>query len=168
MPPPINMPPIVVNGRRFPNVFVFPRNRIVDPGNNVLLVANLFNFNINSDQPRDDHDVFLGTVAAPLILASPSAGARIIGLASRSGSAEHNLRLSLRRARNVQISLSLFLIFDGLVNPPNPPRTSIGAQGEHFAANLNVRDGNEDARLRSVLVTVLADRTRNSPVRLLP
>jgi hypothetical protein len=168
MPPPIIMPPLVVTGRRFPNVFVFPRNRIVDPGNNVLLVANLFNFNINSDQTRDDHDIFLGTVVAPLILARRSAGARMVGLASRSGSADHNLRLSLRRARNAQVSLSLFLVFDEIVNPSSgPPRTSIGAQGEHFAANLNVKDGNEDARFRSVLVTVLADRTKNTPVRLL-
>jgi hypothetical protein len=63
----------------------------------------------------------------------------------------------------------LFLFADGLVNPPSPPpRTSVGAQGEHFAANLKVKDGTEDSRFRSVLVTVLADRTKNTPVRLLP
>jgi outer membrane protein OmpA-like peptidoglycan-associated protein len=106
---------------------------------------------------------------APLLVANPAAGARIIGLASRSGSIRHNQDLSVRRARNVEISLSLFLFANNLVNPPSPPpRTSVGGQGETFAANLNVKDGTEDSRFRSVLVTVLADRTNNSPVRLLP
>jgi len=57
-----------------------------------------------------------------------------------------NLNLSLRRARNVESALSLFLAADSIVNPPGPtPRTSVGAQGEQFAANLNVKDGTEDA-----------------------
>jgi hypothetical protein len=56
-----------------------------------------------------------------------------------------------------------------LVNPPGPPaRTSVGGQGEHFAAALGVKDGKEDSRFRSVLVTLLADRTKNTPVKLLP
>jgi hypothetical protein len=169
MEPTINMPPLVITGRRFPNVFVMPRKRIFDPGKNVVMVANLFNFEINDDQPQADHDLFLGSVVAPLLVANSARGARMVGLASRSGSDIHNLRLSARRAKNVETSLSLFLFADGLVNPPSPPpRTSVGAQGEHFAANLKVKDGTEDSRFRSVLVTVLADRTKNTPVRLLP
>jgi hypothetical protein len=165
---PIIMPPLVVTGRRFPNVFVMPRKRIFDPGKNVVMVANLFNFKINDDQTLDDHDLFLGSVVAPLLLGNSAAGARLVGLASRSGSDAHNLQLSLRRARNAEASLSAFLLPD-LVNPPGPPpRTSVGGQGEQFAANLNVKDGTEDSRFRSVLVTVLADRTKNTPVRLLP
>jgi len=31
-----------------------------------------------------------------------------------------------------------------------------------------VKDGKEDSRFRSVLVTLLADRSKNSPVKLLP
>jgi outer membrane protein OmpA-like peptidoglycan-associated protein len=163
------MPPITITGRRFPNVFRIPKSRIVDPEGNVLMVANLFNFAINSDQTRPDHDLFLGNVVAPLVVANAAAGARIIGLASRSGSATHNLALSRRRARSVEVSLSLFLFANDLVNPPGPPpRTSVGGQGEQFAANLNAKDGSEDSRFRAVLVTVLADRTKNSFVRLLP
>jgi hypothetical protein len=166
---PIIMPPIVITGRRFPNVFVMPRRRIFDPGKNVVMVANLFNFKIDDDQPLADHDLFLGSVVAPLLIGNPAGGARIVGLASRSGSDLHNLRLSLRRAKNVEASLSLFLFASNLVNPPSPPpRTSVGAQGEHFAANLNVKDGTEASRFRAVLVTVLVDRTKNTPVRLLP
>ena len=97
MPTTIKKQPAVAAGR-FPNVFVFPSRRIVDPGGNVLMVANLFNFKIDNDQVLVDHDLFLGTVVAPLLIANPPSGARLIGLASRSGSAEHNLQLSLRRA----------------------------------------------------------------------
>jgi hypothetical protein len=167
MPETIELPPLIVTGRRFPNVFVMPRHRIFDPGNNVLMVANLFNFKIDNDQPQRDHDLFLGTIVAPLMAANPDSGARLVGLASRSGSDIHNLRLSQRRAKNVELSLQFFLFSVGLFDTV-PPRTSTGAQGEHFAANLNVKDGTEDSRFRSVLVTVLADRTRNTPVRLLP
>jgi hypothetical protein len=167
--PTITLPPVIITGRRFPNVFVFPKRRVFDPGNNVLMVANLFNFKIDGDRPQRDHDLFLGSVAAPLLVANPAAGARLVGLASRSGSDRHNLALSLRRARNAETSLSFFILANDLVNPPSPPpRTSVGGQGEQFAANLGVKDGTEDSRFRSVLVTILADRTKNSPVRLLP
>lgn len=67
------------------------------------MVANLFDFGIDKDSPRLDHDLFLGSVVAPLLAANLGAGARIVGLASRSGSDAHNLSLSLRRARNIQI-----------------------------------------------------------------
>jgi hypothetical protein len=165
----IVMPPEVIVGKRFPNVFVFPRQRISDPGNNVLLVANLFNFDINGDRPKPDHDLWLGKVAAPLLAERPTAGARIVGLASRSGAADFNLQLSRRRAKSIDISLSLFLMPSDLANPPGSPmRTSVGGQGEHFAAVLGVKDGKEDSRFRSVLVTLLADRSTNTPVQLLP
>lgn len=162
-------PPEVITGRRFPNVFVFPRKRIVDPGNNVLLIAKLFNFKIDSDQPLRDHDLFLGIVAAPLMTARRGAGARIIGLASRSGKDLHNLLLSRRRAKNVDVSLSFFLFASDLVNPPSPPaRTSTGGQGEHAAEIIGQKDGTEDPQFRAVLLTILVDRTKNTPVRVLP
>ena len=97
------------------------------------------------------------------------AGARLIGLASRSGAADYNQKLSVRRAKNVDASLSLLLFATDLVNPPGPPpRTSVGGQGEHFAAGVGAKDGTEESRFRSVLVTILADRTKNTPVKLLP
>jgi hypothetical protein len=169
MPTTINMPPVTITGNAFPNVFVIPKKRIVDPGKNVLMVAKLFNFEIDRDKTRRDHDLFLGKVVAPLLVANAASGARIVGLASRSGSASHNLDLSRRRARNVETSLKFFLFANDLVNPPSgPPRTSVGGQGEQFAANLGVKDGTEDSQFRAVLVTVLADRTKSSFVRLLP
>jgi hypothetical protein len=165
----IEMPPLVITAGKFPNVFVFPRKRIVDPGNNVLLAANLFNFAINSDRPLLDHDRWLAKVATPLLTERPAAGARIVGLASRSGAADHNLRLSRRRAQSIDTSLSLLLFASDLVNPPSPPpRTSVGGQGEHFAASVGAKDGTEESRFRSVLVTLLVDRTKNTPVKLLP
>ena len=90
------------------------------------MVANLFNFAINSDRTPPDHDLFLGNVVAPLVVANAAAGARIIGLASRSGSATHNLALSRRRARSVEVSLSLFLFANDLVNPAGPASANLG------------------------------------------
>jgi hypothetical protein len=162
MAPPIIFPPDVINARTFPNVFVFPRNRIFDPDNNVVMVAKLFNFKIDSDETRDDHDLFLMNKVAPVLVGNPESGARIVGLASRSGSDFHNLQLSVRRAKNVNTVLTFFLF------PNIPPRTLVGGQGEQFAANLGVKDGTEDAQFRAVLVTVLADRTKKTPVRVLP
>jgi hypothetical protein len=165
--PTINIPHLFISSRVFPNVFVFPKDRVDDPGKNVLLVANLFNFKIDKDAPLRDHDLWLGLVAAPLLTAFPKAGARLVGLASRSGEAGHNLRLSLRRAKNVSISLALFLAGRDLVKPPSfPPRISVSAQGEGFAAKIEVPDGTESPRFRSVLVTLLVDRNKNTPVRL--
>ena len=164
----IEMPPAIITAGRFANVFVFPRRLISDPGKNVLLAANLFNFAVNSDRPLIDHDRWLAQVAAPMLSGKPAAGARIVGLASRSGSADHNQKLSVRRAKSVDASLALLLFASNLVNPPSPPpRTSVGGQGEHFAAGVGAKDGSEEGRFRAVLVTLLADRTKNTPVRLL-
>ena len=164
----IEMPPLEIRAERFPNVFVFPRRRIFDPGKNVLLAANLFNFAVDSDRPLLDHDRWLAQVAAPMLSGKASAGARIVGLASRSGSAAHNQRLSVRRAKSIDTSLALLVFANDLVNPPGPPpRTTVGGQGEHFAASVGAKDGSEQGQFRAVLVTLLADRTKNTPVRLL-
>src|SRR5947209_377269 len=103
-PTPIVFPPDVIGGRRFPNVKTYSRTDFQDPGNNMLLMAKLFNFDIShrpgqGERQLPDHDRFLALVAAPLLTANPAAGARIIGLASRSGADDYNLRLSKQRAR---------------------------------------------------------------------
>jgi outer membrane protein OmpA-like peptidoglycan-associated protein len=165
MPSPIVFPP--TPAADFDNVFVFPPERIVDPLKNVLLVANLWNFAINNAELLPDHEAWLGKVAAKLMIGNSLAGARMIGLASRSGSDAYNLKLGLRRAHSAQTTLSLFLFANDLVHPPGlTPRITIGSQGEHFAAAVGEADGTEDARFRSVLVTILADRTKPTIVRL--
>lgn len=166
---PIVMPPLVIGGRAFPNVFTFPKNRIDDPTGNVLLVANLWNFKINDARPRGDHDLWLGQVAARFLTTQPASGARLVGLASRSGSDLYNMKLSMARAENVGISLRLFSFAIDFLHDPGPvPRISVGAQGEQFARSVGAKDGTEDARWRSVLVTIVADRTKTTPVKLLP
>ncbi|MGE3777459.1 MAG: hypothetical protein AB7F89_09765 [Pirellulaceae bacterium] len=167
MAPVLQMPPIHIGAKAFPNVFVFPPARIEDPGKNVLICANLFNFKVDKDATLRDHDLWLALVAAPLLRTHPKAGVRLIGLASRTGAPGHNLKLSVRRARNASISLSLFLAGDNLIHPPAPPpRIVFGGQGEHFAEQLHVPDGTEGPQWRSVLVTILADRAKNTPIRL--
>lgn len=155
--------------RSYENVFVFPRERIVDPCNNVLLVANLANFGIGRADLLPGHKRFLACEAAPLLIADPAAGARLIGLASRSGNDWYNLQLGLERARNARVELARHIAIPDLINPPGPPeRITIGSQGERFAARLGVADGRESGNHRAVLVTVLRDRRRACDVRLLP
>jgi hypothetical protein len=68
----------------------------------------------------------------------------------------------------VETILGLFTFAADLVNPSDPPpRITVGSQGEHFAAMEGEADGTEDARFRSVLVTILADRAKPTMVRLL-
>lgn len=144
---------------RFANVFVFPPERVCDPSGNVVLVANMWNFAIGRAELLPDHDCFLALVVAPLLRGNPAAGARLIGLGSRSGSDQINLQLGLKRANNAMAALSRFA---------PACQISVGSQGERFAARLGVQDGREDARYRAVLVTVLRDRFKPCDVRLLP
>lgn len=175
----MQMPPLVVPGTppgppspppctpNLKHVFVFSRDRIDDPSGNVLLVANLWGFGIGSATLLCDHKIFLRSVVRPLMTMFPSAGARMIGLASRSGSAQFNLQLGLRRAKNAQRELEFHLLPFELMNPPGPPpRVTVGSQGENFAARAGTADGKEDARHRSVLVTVLRDRRLPTQVTL--
>lgn len=163
-PGPQEPPPLTL---KFPHVFVFPRDRIDDPSSNVLLVANMAQFAIGSDRLLADHRAFLRTVVMPMMAAIPTAGARMIGLASRSGNAQFNLQLGLRRAKNAKRELEFHLLPYELMNPPGPPpRITVGSQGEFFAARQGVADGKEDGRHRSVLVTVLFDRRRPTEVTL--
>jgi outer membrane protein OmpA-like peptidoglycan-associated protein len=155
--------------RRYPNVFVFPRERIADPCGNVILVANLWNFAVARADLLPDHKEFLRYEVAPWLLADPAAGARCVGLASRSGSDWFNLQLGLQRAKATQAELWQHIATRDALDPPGPPpRITVGSQGERFAARQGVRDGTEEARHRAVLVTVLRDRKRSCDVRLLP
>jgi hypothetical protein len=180
MPGPVlEMPPLIIPGKpqrpqlppctpNLKHVFIFPRDRIADPSGNVLMVANLWGFGIGSATLLCDHRTFLRTVVAPLMGGISTAGARLIGLASRSGSAQFNLQLGLRRAKNAKRELEFHLIPFELVNPPfGPmPRNTAGSQGENFAARMGVADGKESANHRAVLLTVLFDRRRPTQVTL--
>src|SRR6516162_7891805 len=168
MPSPVVFDPGPVLDSEFPHVFVFPPQRIFDPQKNVLLVANLWDFAIGKAEALPDHRLWLGKRAARLLTKNKKAGARLIGLASRTGSDEYNFELGMRRAREVETILGLFVFAGDLVNPPDPPpRITVGSQGEHFAALEGEANGTEDARFRSVLVTILADRAKPTMVRLL-
>lgn len=165
----ITIPPVIIVSGKFPNVFRFPRKLIVGDDSNVLLVANLFNFAVASDQPLTDHKQFIRDVVAPMLRANLSAGVRLTGLASRSGRADFNLALSLRRANKIKDAVTPATIVLDITNPPgNTPRVKVGAQGEKFAENFGEADGTENPWYRGVLLTVLADRTKPASIIILP
>jgi hypothetical protein len=167
--PTVVVPPIVTGSRKFDHVFVFPPERISDPCKNVLLVANMWNFAIGKADLLPDHKAFLALEVATRLIADPAAGARLVGLASRSGSDWFNLQLGKKRAENAKAELSAHIRMFDILNPPGPPeRITTGSQGERFAERRGVADGNEEARFRSVLVTVLRARRRPCTVQLLP
>jgi outer membrane protein OmpA-like peptidoglycan-associated protein len=138
---------------------VFPPHRIVDPCGNVVLVANLASFGIGRAELLPGHKAFLRCEVAPVLRSNPLAGARLIGLASRSGSDAFNLQLGLQRALNAQAEL---------VKHAPAHQTSVGSQGERFAQRIGVADGREGPQWRSVLVTVVRNRFLPCDVRLLP
>jgi outer membrane protein OmpA-like peptidoglycan-associated protein len=152
---------------RFSDVFVFPRKQIEDPGNNVVIAARLFNFDVAKAVLRPGHSVFLRQVAVTILRPRTATGAVVTGIASTTGQDAFNLRLSRLRAHNVAQDLGLFLVFNNITDPPKPPpRIRVLAQGEHYAQAQGEADGHENAQFRAVLVTVLADRTKSSRVRL--
>jgi outer membrane protein OmpA-like peptidoglycan-associated protein len=106
-------------------------------------------------------------VAVSILRPRSATGAVVTGIASTTGSDDFNLRLSRLRAHNVGQDLGLLLVFDNILNPPKPPpRIRVLAQGEHYAQAQGEADGHENAQFRAVLVTILADRSRNTRVRL--
>jgi hypothetical protein len=165
--PPLQIPPIVFGDRRFEHVFEFPADRIDNPDGNVILVANMWGFAVGSATLLPDHRAFLAQKVGPILKMSPDAGARMIGIASRSGSADFNLKLGLARAKNAKAELNFWILPHDLMNPPGPPeRITVGSQGENFAARMGIADGSEQARHRAVLVTVLRDRRKPTDVTL--
>jgi hypothetical protein len=119
------------------------------------LAASLFNFDVDGDTPKPEHEKFLFENVVPFFL-TPGVKIRLRGEASRSGSAAHNQALSQRRIDKVLAFLKrngmLAAQFDRL------------ATGESDAAATGQADGTEDERFRAVIVTVVNPLGR-SPVR---
>jgi outer membrane protein OmpA-like peptidoglycan-associated protein len=117
--------------------------------------ASLFNFDIDGDTLKPEHERWLTENVVPL-LSVPGASVRLRGVASRSGAASHNQALSQRRVDKVLA----FLQRNGLVLAQFVRE----AAGEGDAAAAGQVDGTEDERFRAVIVTVVNLLGRLLPV----
>lgn len=122
--------------------------------NGIRRKALLFNFDIDGDQIKDEHKLWLDQNIVPL-LNNVGLVINLRGLASRSGSAAHNKALSDRRVGSVK----QFLTAKG----GNPGQFQMEAVGESDAEIAGQTDGTEDETFRGVVVTV-ASRGRNTKV----
>ena len=103
----------------------------------------LYNFDINGDQLKAEHETFLRKEVVPVLQRGGSVS--LVGLASRSGSHSHNLALSERRAHNT-------LAFLRKAVPSGFAARQVAGFGESKAEQEGYRDGSEDERFRSVVV----------------
>src|SRR5262245_8361996 len=112
----------------------------------MTLRASLFNFDVDGDTPKPEHDQFLVDNVVPL-LEIPGVVVRLRGEASRSGSDAHNLALSQRRVDKVMA----FLRRRG----PATVQVDRQAVGEADAAAAGQADRTEDEAFRAVIVSVV-------------
>ncbi len=105
----------------------------------------IYNFDIDGDQLKPEHQEFLRQEVVPVLRRGGSVS--IAGLASRSGTVSHNQALSRRRAENT-------LVFLEHVIPTGFLSRQVIAFGERRAAWEGQRDGTEDDRFRSVVLYV--------------
>ena len=107
--------------------------------------SRLWNFDIDSARLKPEHERWLLQNGVPLLVRGGSL--RIIGLTSRSGSANHNHHLSKRRQDAVIEFLRRHSRREFAI-------TRQEAQGEDAARFAGVDDGTEDARWRAVILSV--------------
>jgi hypothetical protein len=131
--------------------------RPVPPVNGVTTIrASLFNFDIEGDTPKPEHEKFLLDNVVP-VLANPTTRVKMRGEASRTGNDSFNLGLSNRRINKVVA----FLQRHGL-KQNQFQREAAGTTDARLAGDAA---GTEDEKFRAVLMTVTTDTRRLRPVR---
>jgi outer membrane protein OmpA-like peptidoglycan-associated protein len=129
-------------------------DRVHDMSDSVVATAWLFGFRTDSAALHPKHCSWLDSQVVPLLAGGGSV--TILGLASRSGSAAHNLALSKRRASAVLAYLRRkvrkhFSVRDFL------------AKGESLAELQGKKDGTENIWDRAVQVTAWRRPTPPQP-----
>jgi hypothetical protein len=114
----------------------------------------LYNFDINGDQLKAEHEIFLRKEVVPVLQRGGSVS--LVGLASRSGADSHNLALSERRAHNTLAYLRKAV-------PGAFAAREVTGFGESKAEQEGYRDGSEDERFRSVIVFTSSAPTPPDP-----
>jgi hypothetical protein len=133
---------------------------ILPSGHGVEMNIWLCNFAINRHQVKPGHLDALKNYVFPVLVAGGSA--TIVGMASRTGSKEHNLQLSRRRAFAVSAQL---IAYSGPVE--NRLRTVSGV-GEAAATIGLMADDTESDLYRAVAISVWAKAVPPAPPAPLP
>lgn len=119
------------------------------PSQRFSVTGLLFNFDIDSDVVKSEHQAWLERNVVPL-LGVKDAIFSLKGSASRSGNNAHNMDLSERRVNNVK----KFLLSRG----GRAEQLSVVFVGEEEAALAGKKDGGEEAEDRAVAVAVIVPR----------
>src|SRR5580704_1867505 len=107
--------------------------------------ALLHNYNIDGDEPKPEHKKWLITKLIPFLRLTP-VKVEIDGYTSRSGSAAHDLDLSIRRVTKVRH----FLTSHGA------PANKVRAIDDHgYGKRYSVAISNEEEAERAVLIKLL-------------
>lgn len=112
------------------------------------LVALLYNFDVDSSTLKPEHRDWLAKTLPPYFSSDEHHGT-IIGLASRTGRNQHNMRLSHSRARAVEAAVIQ-------LDPRRPriPTYVKAGVGEEMARVAGQKDHTEDGRWRGVLLKI--------------
>src|SRR5262245_34628095 len=103
--------------------------------------ARLINFRNDSDEPLASHKFWIEEFLLKALAKSPGARLRMIGMASRNGSAAYNMGLSQRRINKV------VAVINGRV-----PVVEKNPRGEIPATEDGVKDGDRSGFYRAVLI----------------
>jgi hypothetical protein len=109
------------------------------------LTGLLFNFDVDGDAVKPEHERWLVANVIPLLACDQAVGS-LNGMASRSGSDGYNLALSQRRVENVKKLLT--------ERGASPAKLNALFVGEQAAALAGIADGTEDEKGRAVGVSV--------------
>jgi hypothetical protein len=121
-----------------------------------LLSALLYNFEVNSAAVKTQHSNWL-KANTPRYFARDMKSI-VVGLASRTGNDDLNMKLSMHRATNVDT------IFRALAPPNARPVMDLRlAFGEDAAAITGIKDGVEDRRWRAVFFAIMDPHKVPSP-----
>jgi hypothetical protein len=109
------------------------------------LTGLLFNFDVEGDAVKPEHERWLVANVIPLLACDQAVGS-LQGMASRSGSASYNLQLSQRRVENVKKLLA--------ARGASPAKLNALWVGEEAAALAGTKDGIEEEEYRAVGIAV--------------
>ena len=121
------------------------------------MVALLYNFDVDSSTLKPQHTDWLAKSLKPYFSSNKHRGT-IVGLASRTGRNDHNMRLSRARAHAVEAAV--------LRLDPSAPRIHTyvtAALGEEMARVSGQADNTEDGRWRGVMLKI-GDRKPWKPI----
>ena len=117
------------------------------------LHAELFNFAVGSSNPLADHKKWIKEIGAPF-LKRASASCSVLGMTDRTGNADFNQKLSMRR---VEAVINAFLDEGVQLHKFDRAR----GDGEQVAAEMGQKDGTANGQMRAVSVLMIEANVRS-------